>query len=340
MKQKSHQHHYVPQFYQSFFLPDGQGRFWVYDKKASAPRPQAPSTTALENDFHTFPRKDGGTDTRLEDEVFGPSEGQAAAIIKAWLNEWRLPYPSEIETMNLFLALMYLRVPRTAALFSDIDIAHSVESMKLIASNPEQFETAWHDFGKEEGGLSRDEFRQWLSNPEKFLSFKPDMKYGLAESLGELKTIGQLLLTFNWSILVAPKGSFFVTSDCPVVVFSRRPDGRVMLGCGFGQPTCEVYFPLSPVKCLLLTRGHKPQVLRSNQRGVSEVNRRMIWTARRFVISPYQTNELQEMVRFYADTQPTVNRERIAQDLRDPGAAAQRYGRLRSFFKKLTGGTL
>jgi hypothetical protein len=79
------------------------------------------------------------------------------------------------------------------------------------------------------------------------------MKYLLEES-NCLKS----LLDHKWSILRAPKGTNWFTSDNPVVRLNYNSEDKYDFGGGWGSKGTEIFLPLSPRYLLYTKIGYRP----------------------------------------------------------------------------------
>lgn len=69
-----------------------------------------------------------------------------------------------------------------------------------------------------------------------------------------------LLLRMDWSLLIAPEGTSFITSDNPVII--RDPQNPNMKLCGFSSsPQVQVTFPLTRQICLYGSWGRYRRVV-------------------------------------------------------------------------------
>ena len=103
-------HHYVPQFYLRYFLPDGEKTLWVYDKEGGPPRRQQPKDTAVIGGFYSVKGEFHEPD-EIEREL-SRLEAVAKVILDRWQQAKAIPLPDEILAMAYFLALLHTRVPR------------------------------------------------------------------------------------------------------------------------------------------------------------------------------------------------------------------------------------
>jgi hypothetical protein len=128
-------HHYVPEFYLSYFLSKGEKTLWVYDKqKSGEPRPQQPKDTAVIGQYYTFETPSGQKEN-LE-EGFSQIEGLAQPILKRWQEPKAIPEVQEIEVMAAFLAFLCTRGPRAVRMTTELEIATLVDFCREVTKDP------------------------------------------------------------------------------------------------------------------------------------------------------------------------------------------------------------
>ena len=169
--------------------------------------------------------------------------------------------------------------------------------------------------------MTLEQLKVALSRVEEHVTIEMVGKYPMALSILTTEVVREQLVAMNWCLCDAPTGAFFVTSDTPLNVFSRKGN-KALFGAGFALPNVEVAFPISPNLCAFASRAHQPRRRRCAASFVTEINRRAICMAERFVVAPYKTRQISSLVEEFKGTrvQPRVDRGRVAQRYRQqPG---------------------
>jgi hypothetical protein len=114
----------------------------------------------------------------------------------------------------------------------------------------------------------------------------------LAEFDHLLNRTAQVLQGHRWTMLRAPAGVDFLTSDCPVArLYGSSLDG------GWGTPGAEIMMPLSP-RCLIFTRvgdRHPPPRGSTIARELAQdINRLITTNAHRLIIARRETPEVEQ----------------------------------------------
>ncbi|MFA6091865.1 MAG: DUF4238 domain-containing protein [Elusimicrobiota bacterium] len=309
-------HHYVPQFYLEYFATrrkGGEPGFWVYDRGGSPPREATPLGTAAKRDLYTFFTPTGEKDTSLETQLFSRVEGWTKPILDKWIQHPGVRLTkSDVEMVALFIALQYIRVPRTINAGKEAEEKFVLEWWKLMGRQPAEVEKMWDQFGKKSAAwASIDEFREQIQNFNKYFKLEGDQKQALLMSLQQVQEIHEHIMKLVPQILISPSGNFYATSDAPVNVFVPTGNKTALFGAGFGLEKVEIVFPFSPSLALFFSRQGIPGWFKIRGNAVIEYNRRCVAYAERFVISPYESHRIARFIEEFSDRygKPRVNTE-------------------------------
>lgn len=235
-------HHYIPVFYLNYFAdpqtPSIQTPYvWILDKKNENINNKAPKNFAFIKGYNDIIDSEGNVSNIVEDKFKLEIEDKASIVFRKLMTMRYLP-KSDRFILAKFLAAMMFRVPKFKKAFKEI-----VE------------EKYYKDFP---GGGSE---------------FESVSSQLMMDSVVRTSSIiGALLMRMVWSLLIAPEGSNFITSDNPVVV--RNPNDPKWLFCGFASdPSIEVTFPLSPKICLFGSWGRYRRIVEYiTDNEVTEIN--------------------------------------------------------------------
>lgn len=281
--------HYLPQFYLEAFLSKVEPRvFWVFDKKGGPPRPQTPINTGVEGHLYNIEMPDGSIDDSFERQVFAPVEALSKPLIARLQEPGARMSPDDAQVLATFLGFMATRVPRTINAVQEIGGAIAIHMLQDLAEKPERLRRALTELqeqGKLDKDITLDQARELLENAEKGVEYSMDRKAAMGMALLTAQEIHRDLLDMKWSLFEAPRGFQFLTGDMPLVCFVPSPDGTALFGAGSGLRAVEVTFPISPEKCLFLSRGIERGHCQIHKNYVMELNRRTAWAAERFIIA-------------------------------------------------------
>jgi hypothetical protein len=311
----------VPKFYLEYFIEagtDGKRVLWVYDKKSNQPRPQTPVNTCVEFGFYSFQTPDGAKSVEMEAALSQVESGAKAILDRLLGNPNGLLTADDIVALSLFLALMHVRVPRSMQSVSEVIAAGAMQFAKGSAADTEEIARYYRETKDQDHKYTEQEFAKLLPEVDERVTVKVDPKYALFQGFTIFPKVAEILLQMNWCLCQAPANRHFVTSDSPVCVFSRPLPGYAAFGSGLIRPDTEITFPISPKLVLLISWRYKQtKAYVSSGAFVREMNRRMAWSAQRYVISPFCSRSTTELVREASATtrQPKMDPKRLKQHM-------------------------
>jgi hypothetical protein len=302
-------HHYLPQFYLQQFLSK-KGGFVVYDKKTGQRRPQTPINTGVEGHLYTQLDAEGKPTDFIEEEMLSPHDGHVAPILEKWLEPDASPTDGDVEVMASFLAFMNTRVPRNIEMVREFGRLFAVHRSRKMDEDQERLESFlkhYHD-GHPADPMTLEEVQALLRDPEKSVKISVERRAAVILSLRATADMFFDFLEMYWLLLPVPHRRWLVTGDAPVTLFVPKAGGKALFGAGSALPDIQVTFPLSPEKCLFLSR--KLVNLKPTPGFVREVNRRTIRNAQRFVIARNHSPKVESWVGEFADTADTPHFDR------------------------------
>lgn len=316
-------HHYVPKFYLKYFsaiqVGDRKPLLWVYDKEGGEPRKQSPAMTAAINDLYKTSAP--GISANALEIAFSKQEGIAAPILLRWGQQGAIPTIDEILEVASFIAFLYLRNPKTAKWYEAMAKLMAAEKSKMLACDATQFDKFWNWYVAKEkipSPLTKEQVREKILAFDEHFIVKFDPQYVTFSPLQYADDIFKELKKMYWCLCSAPSGSAFITSDSPVVVRFRKNAG-LAFGGGFGHPTAQVTFPISPKVCLYLSRTFNCKATLVKSTVVKKLNRRTAINAERYVFASERITGIEKLVRKYAFTrnQPRVDTKEFIEHIRN-----------------------
>jgi len=244
----AHQH-YVSRFYLKGFAENR--RVAVYDRNTGVVDSMTPKNAAALEHFYTFIDESDRQRFELE-ALFGIVESRAGTALKSAICRSQLSFEDR-EYLALFVAMHAIRTP--AALAESRSVREKAEHarLKLTVSN----EAAAFNLLKESKptDTSEAELRNLAAKLFEMVSgnhFRisvPD-EAARATALKTWDTVARTLFERDWTVVHAPSGSEYITSDSPVVL-SPLPDTEHM-PLGYGSLHAHVLFPLSRTAALVM----------------------------------------------------------------------------------------
>lgn len=233
-------HHYVPRFYLNGFR-DKNGVLWVYEKGAVGPQASTPKKEGSREDYYIFTEL-GERDDSTE-HMLGTIENMVAPIFHGLRRREYKMSPQDVGYLFAFIGVMFVRVPayreyRDKMAGMAITL-HAQEMMK----KPGVFEKFLRYYEAKTG--------KPVANPEEVQQavIRGDFTYeqrsavmNLAFVFRDAQEIGKVLIAeYRHDLYYAPLGSFYVTSDNPIVTVGdegwRQRNGgpRVQLAAHAGD---------------------------------------------------------------------------------------------------------
>lgn len=268
-KQLTHHNHYVPKFYLRRWSSNGN-RIWDYRVIVASEHERHWITTSLKNaatwdDLYTQ-HTDGMDNDAIEDHLCKEYEIPAATILRKLDCEHSLS-ASELTILADFWFIQHLRTPaylrKNANEFEGIfePVAkRTIESVnkqlmgddRRVITNRSSLEIAESPFPPQpiEVELDRDSHEVTVRTTVG--------RNGYLAAVGSLLNgpVRDYLRNCSWSIIRAPNGSHFYTSDNPAVAFGLRSDGSVTTdGLGLGQHGVNLVLPLDTDRVLFTQVG-------------------------------------------------------------------------------------
>lgn len=267
--------HYVPNCYLKAWCdpqtPKGREPYvWMFPKEGGQGKRKAPSNIFSEPEIYTLYTDDGKPDRSIETS-FSSLEGEFTKIRRLRLNKKKpLDVQDEI-LLRLFIAAMHAR---TKAMISHIkniwkeplEMMDEIDE-KLRDATPEERLQMAHATqpitGNQDDSFSREDLQEMFDNPVGTLMI-PQIQI-------EMDSYTRMGL----AIMNTSGNERFITSDNPVVWFDpeacKRPWPYNVAALGY--KTVEIYFPISPTQCAMLTRSNLNGYHELSDTGVTEVNR-------------------------------------------------------------------
>jgi hypothetical protein len=284
----SRKHHFVSQFYLAGFTSDGtqDGEIYSFDVQTKKSWKTVTRQIGVERDFNAIATEDGVSDA-LEKQL-STFEAQAAATFTRIRESRAVPTGDDFTNLVNFMALIGVRRPSMRKQLDSVQSQVMRIALELYLETPER----WKHFcekAKQDGATTfvdvsyeqaRDLFLKddWriLSHPGNFHSMEFDV----------IDTVIQLLAQRDWSILIAPRDSCFVTSDQPVNLIWTLPGEKPPYGPGYGSKHSSVLFPISKDLCLVGKFDAESVSAETNLLFVATANSVVMTHCMRFVYSP------------------------------------------------------
>jgi hypothetical protein len=243
------QQHYVSRFYLKGFAQNR--RVAMYDRTTGVVDSLTPKNAAAIEHFYTFIDESDRRRFELE-ALFGIVESRAGTALKSAVCRSPLSFEDR-EYLALFVAMHAIRTP--AALAESRSVREKAEHARLQLTVSS--EAAAYKLLKESkpADTSEAELRRLAAKLFEMVSgnhFRinvPD-EAARAAALKTWDTVARTLFERDWTVVHAPSGSEYITSDSPVVLSPLSNTEHLPLG--YGSLHTHVLFPLSRTAALVM----------------------------------------------------------------------------------------
>ncbi|MDR5729206.1 MAG: DUF4238 domain-containing protein [Terriglobia bacterium] len=275
-------HHYVPRFYLNGFT-DKKGVLWAYEKGAAAPRASKPKEEGSREDYYVFTEL-GEKDDSTE-QMLGTLENIVAPIFHHLRRREHKLSPQEVGHLFAFMGVMFVRVPAYRE-YRDIMTGMEVTLYaQEMMKTPGVFEKFVRYYEAKTGKPLADpeKVRQAVISGE-FVYKQQSKVMNLAFIFRDAQEIGKALIReYGYDLYFAPSGSYYVTSDNPIVTIGPDGDGKTMVGLGFSWPHTQVIFPINKRVCAILSRDGRERKIDATPQKFGEINRLLMFTAQKYL---------------------------------------------------------
>jgi uncharacterized protein DUF4238 len=322
---QARKHHILPQFYLRSFV-DSSKIVWCHDfYNKNSYQTTVPNAACIE-DFYTVETINQQEDDCIEQNLIAPIEARASSIIKRMVENICIPTSEEWEILSNFVALMYLRGPWFRQIIIE---THEHLGKKILAdmiSSEDKFNEVMRKFRQsveQEEDLTFEKALEVYNNCEISSNIPRNfyIKLMLEHAAGLVNFFFRM--TPNLVSVSPATRSRFITSDFPFAPFYKSQAGNRSIHKGLLDPNIDLYFPLSPWRCLLINYNNFPRRERIIERKVAYINDIIASNCTRLILSQAQNfawkrddNSIswstEEAIDLYADSKIATPRMRIA----------------------------
>lgn len=297
-------HHQITRFYlERFAGDDPEGHVWSYDMETGKAWNATSDNTAKETHLYSLTLENGQKITDLEEFIAGIESKAVTPFDKLLLGEKIIG--QERADLASFFAMMFVRTNAFRRFYAEAYAGFMNVQLYATGIHDGAFRSSMEKYEAEHGPLSdeeREAVRDGLLNPGKF-KISIDREWTL-QALTFHDHLVPILFEMHWSVMVAPEGRYFITSDNPFVRTMPERHQGLMRG-GFLDKHIEVTFPLSPERCLLAHwKKEQPNLGSLPREGVKAVNRLRAVYAERFLYGPHRDAGITALARKYRDVKP------------------------------------
>lgn len=277
--------HYSPVVYlRQFRKPGSKNELWEYDLSQGVAKQSKPEECGCEGFYHSVALRSGKRDDITLEKAFHPLENSLPKLFEII----RHKKPMTIKSWSLLFAFAAIQEARCPSAVNSIkQFLGQIHqgSFELLCKGSSEFQKLLTALG--------------LDPHEAPTQFEMEASQGsaLLDSLQVVEDVERILSRMEWSLLCAPRGTFFLASDHPMCRWIS-PDKLNIYGGGLIDRDIEITVPLSRRICAC---GHWIASDQKTYKEISvqlvhEVNRRTVWNARNFVYGPANDTKIMEVI--------------------------------------------
>jgi hypothetical protein len=283
---QSDDQHYIPKLYLKGFTGKNK-KLYVYERGKSF-RESKPKHEAHRPDYYAHSEQ-GKRDTTAEDAL-KTIESQVAPVISKLANPQYAVTREQMGNLYFFIALMFVRTPAWRDNLDRMMAELARKTQLRTAQDKEQFFKSCGEYeaATQESLGDWEKLREYILKGEYEIR-QASVAFNLGAMFDSAFSVLRSLLRFSCDFWYAPQGSFFFTSDFPVITVKPDADGYATIGVGFGWPGVEVIFPVNKRLCIRLREGAEYRMRQMSGLGVARINKLIMATASHHLYAPEGT---------------------------------------------------
>ena len=284
-------HHIVQEKYLRQWCKNAKDcQLWIYTHSDEKLFQRGPSWKGFwREDFNIYDEKGEEDAYYLPEEVTSHVDNLGLTAIK------NINFGKQLEGLNrcylsFYAALQYIRTPKyredTDAML-DAQVKHfwrlDTPSLEDVEMNREDILKEEPKNDKEREAIEKvrqmtdEEFKQTLFDAIHGDDVKVKLtNAGHSKQILKLERYARDVFDFAWTIMLAPQGTSFITSDAPCFAFAYKNSS---LGAGLCSPNAVTFFPLTPSLCLMIDpsiKGKREQFSKASKSNVRAVNQQIL----------------------------------------------------------------
>lgn len=276
------QHHFIPQMYlRGFASDDDPERIFFYDRRIAdhGVTKRRIEDVCSQNNLYTLELKDGTKSDGLEQSFATVTEPIFKELIGKLTSRNALTAKEKSE-FAACLATQMIRTPASREIYDTLSTAiMDAESKKLWTRllNDDERKRAFEEFARETGRdastITKEDIQGIIDGTKFKTSWKVYKESWLKDNIERMPDIFRALERMHWQVYFAPQGTSFITSDNPMGILVKNPDGYYV-GTGILSIGAVRLFPLSKQACLSIMDDEPAgfSFVRADKERVKQIN--------------------------------------------------------------------
>lgn len=286
-------HHAVPQFYLRRFTGE-DGFLWLHDLDAAKAVRVRTDDALVEKYLYAPEIGDDPHDDAIEKMFAQHVEGPAAEPIGRLIEPGEEISDEDRGRIAIFLAFQEVRVPRMRDTVQKFMSEVGTRILSIAVEHPEHIQRTLEEA---EAPVSDEELEKMVEAVRSGGIDVQATKIPWLSSMAIATEIADLIYRLPWTLIDAPRGVEFLTSDAPLVkVLTDRAVPSLFAG-GWLSPSAETTFALSPGTCLAIRPDGIEARIEGKKRWCRDVNKRLVAQANRFAVSRRRDSYVEKLAK-------------------------------------------
>lgn len=273
-------HHAVPRFYLSRFAAK-DGLIWLHDLHTQSVARVSPNDAIVEKYLYSPGVGENPKDDAFEKFLAEHVDGPAAPAIARFAEDGVISSDHR-QRIALFLAFQELRTPRMRDTVSGMVTQVGERILDILVEHPENMKRTFEEMGTP---MSDEDLGRLVEGVKSGGIKIEATKMAWLQSAAIASEIASMLESMPWTVVEAPSGVEFLTSDSPIVKVVTDPTVPNHFSGGWLSPAAESTFALDPSHMLVIKPDGTEGRFGVRKAWCKDVNSRLISHARRFVVS-------------------------------------------------------
>lgn len=273
-KQRPRDHHYVPQGYLRGFV-EQPNVLYVYNKDSRGMRQTSTKGIAYSRDYYTVDTVDEKDSSEVEENL-GHIESVVIPILSRIVMHEDLSNADRAD-LAIYIAVQYGRTPVAKARMDEVATILATNETKSIMAEAVNDESKYREMVERIKSddpnkyvPSRETLIEWILKPGPMAKVSMDRGTYVKQFFENAEHISEGLLRTKWTVITAPRGSSFITSDNPIgLTIARKLEEHEVLAIML--PGVIRYFPLDSKHCLVMTDDLEGREIKRRMASKSEV---------------------------------------------------------------------
>jgi hypothetical protein len=299
--------HFIPRFYLRSFayeVKDKKAFVWQHEANTEPKKLYVGDIAKRTHIYSTRKGMDGERDVANELRL-GEKETLMAPVFRHVIEQEGVRGLSgdDLVLFGTFFLMMSLRTPNNFALADRMFRDAVISDVQDIAKDSEEMKKVFETVRAENPGVYEDwtieQAQAVIAEGTDRENIRLSHSAGIRDMWASLRQALPFVMQMRWGFLIPHDGvsERFFTSDDPVVATVNDGEGCMLIRGGWGQPSIEVIFPLSPTLCFVASHKGLNGTATTDAESIRSINHFLVLQSEKFIYASTQNADTQESMR-------------------------------------------